>query len=73
MEEAHTTSNFQRAVLRIGNHLIVLAVALGILILGAAPFQDSVVLNHLAAQDQALALFHWELGSLRVKTHQHRV
>jgi hypothetical protein len=57
-------------VLKIGDHLIVLAAALVILILGFALFWDSAVLDHLAAQDQALALFHPELGSLRLGTEQ---
>jgi H+-transporting ATPase len=36
VKEAHTTSHFQKAVLKIGNYLIILAIALVILILGVA-------------------------------------
>jgi H+-transporting ATPase len=39
VEEAHTVSHFQRAVLKIGDYLIVLAVVLVILILGVALFR----------------------------------
>lgn len=44
VQEAHTVSHFQRAVLQIGNYLILLAVALVILILAAALFRgDSMI------------------------------
>jgi len=39
VEEAHTVSHFQRAVLKIGDYLIVLAVVLVVLILAAALFR----------------------------------
>ena len=39
MQEAHTVSHFQRAVLKIGDYLIVLAVALVVLILVVAMFR----------------------------------
>jgi H+-transporting ATPase len=39
VEEAHTVSHFQRAVLKIGDYLIVLAVALVLLILAVALFR----------------------------------
>ncbi|MGE5217571.1 MAG: plasma-membrane proton-efflux P-type ATPase [Chloroflexota bacterium] len=39
VEEAHTVSHFQRAVLKIGDYLIVLAVALVVLILAVALFR----------------------------------
>ena len=47
VEEAHTTSHFQRAVLKIGDYLIVLAVALVVLILGVALFRGDDVLTTL--------------------------
>jgi H+-transporting ATPase len=47
VEEAHTTSHFQRAVLKIGDYLIVLAVALVILILGVALFRGDRMLTTL--------------------------
>jgi H+-transporting ATPase len=39
VEEAHTVSHFQRAVLKIGDYLIILAVALVVLILAVALFR----------------------------------
>ena len=39
VQQAHTTSHFQRAVLKIGDYLIVLAVVLVVLILGVALFR----------------------------------
>jgi len=39
VQEAHTVSHFQRAVLQIGNYLILLAVVLVVLILGVALFR----------------------------------
>ncbi len=47
VEEAHTTSHFQRAVLKIGDYLIVLAVALVILILLVALFRGDNMLTTL--------------------------
>ena len=47
VEEAHTTSHFQRAVLKIGDYLIVLAVALVVLILGVALFRGDDMLTTL--------------------------
>ncbi len=44
---AHTVSHFQRAVLRIGDYLIVLAVALVVLILGVALFRGDPMLTTL--------------------------
>jgi H+-transporting ATPase len=47
VEKAHTTSHFQRAVLKIGDYLIILAVALVILILGVALFRGDDMLTTL--------------------------
>ncbi len=47
VEEAHTTSHFQRAVLKIGDYLIVLAVTLVILILLVALFRGDNMLTTL--------------------------
>jgi H+-transporting ATPase len=47
VQEAHTTSHFQRAVLKIGDYLIVLAVTLVILILGVALFRGDDLLTTL--------------------------
>ncbi|MGD9375224.1 MAG: plasma-membrane proton-efflux P-type ATPase, partial [Anaerolineae bacterium] len=47
VEKAHKTSHFQRAVLKIGDYLIVLAVALVILILGVALFRGDDMLTTL--------------------------
>ena len=47
VEEAHTTSHFQHAVLKIGDYLIVLAVALVILILLVALFRGDNMLTTL--------------------------
>jgi H+-transporting ATPase len=47
VEKAHTASHFQRAVLKIGDYLIVLAVALVILILGVALFRGDDMLTTL--------------------------
>ena len=47
VEMAHTTSHFQRAVLKIGDYLIVLAVALVILILLVALFRGDNMLTTL--------------------------
>ncbi len=38
MQEAHTVSHFQKAVLRIGNYLIILAVAMVAVIIAVAIF-----------------------------------
>ena len=45
--EAHTVSHFQRAVLKIGDYLIVLAVALVVLIVAVAIFRGDPILNTL--------------------------
>jgi len=47
VQEAHTSSHFQRAVLKIGDYLIVLALALVILILGVALFRGDDMLTTL--------------------------
>jgi len=47
MQEAHTVSHFQRAVLKIGNYLIILAVTLVVLILGVALFRGDRMLTTL--------------------------
>ena len=44
VQEAHTVSHFQRAVLKIGNYLIMLAVTLVVLILGVALFRGDRML-----------------------------
>ena len=47
VQEAHTVSHFQRAVLKIGDYLIVLAVALVVLILIVALFRGDKILTTL--------------------------
>ena len=47
VESAHTVSHFQRAVLKIGDYLIVLAVTLVVLILAVALFRGDKVLTTL--------------------------
>jgi H+-transporting ATPase len=47
VQEAHTVSHFQRAVLKIGNYLIFLAVTLVVLILGVALFRGDRMLTTL--------------------------
>jgi H+-transporting ATPase len=47
VKTAHTASHFQQAVLKIGNYLIVLALALVILILGVALFRGDDMLTTL--------------------------
>jgi H+-transporting ATPase len=47
VQEAHTVSHFQRAVLKIGNYLIILAVTLVVLILGVALFRGDPILTTL--------------------------
>lgn len=47
VETAHTVSHFQRAVLKIGDFLIVIALALVILILGVALFRGDKMLTTL--------------------------
>ncbi|MGB8539582.1 MAG: plasma-membrane proton-efflux P-type ATPase [Acidobacteriaceae bacterium] len=47
VQEAHTASHFQRAVLKIGDYLIVLAVALVVLILAVALFRGDPILTTL--------------------------
>jgi H+-transporting ATPase len=45
VEQAHTVSHFQRSVLKIGDYLIVLAVALVLLIVGVALFRHDPMLD----------------------------
>src|SRR5271163_2260084 len=47
VQEAHTASHFQKAVLKIGDYLIVLAVALVVLILAVALFRGDPILTTL--------------------------
>ena len=47
VQEAHTVSHFQRAVLKIGDYLIILAVALVVLIFAVALFRGDKVLTTL--------------------------
>lgn len=47
VEEAQTTSHFQRAVLKIGDYLIMIAVALVVLILGVALFRHEDMITTL--------------------------
>ncbi|MGE5159774.1 MAG: plasma-membrane proton-efflux P-type ATPase [Gemmatimonas sp.] len=47
VQGAHTVSHFQRAVLKIGNYLIILAVTLVVLILGVALFRGDPILTTL--------------------------
>jgi H+-transporting ATPase len=47
VEEAHTVSHFQKAVLKIGNYLIILAVALVAIIIGVAVFRGDPILTTL--------------------------
>jgi H+-transporting ATPase len=47
VQQAHTVSHFQRAVLKIGDYLIVLAVALVVLIVAVAIFRGDPILNTL--------------------------
>ena len=47
MQEAHTVSHFQRAVLKIGNYLIILAVALVAVIIAVAIFRGDPILTTL--------------------------
>ncbi len=47
VQEAHTVSHFQRAVLKIGDYLIILAVALVIVIVAVAIFRGDPILNTL--------------------------
>jgi H+-transporting ATPase len=47
VQEAHTVSHFQRAVLKIGDYLIILAVALVVLILAVALFRHDPILTTL--------------------------
>jgi H+-transporting ATPase len=47
VQEAHTVSHFQRAVLKIGDYLIILAVALVVLILAVALFRGDRMLTAL--------------------------
>ena len=47
VQEAHTASHFQKAVLKIGNYLIILAVALVAMIIGVAIFRGDPILTTL--------------------------
>jgi H+-transporting ATPase len=47
VQEAHTVSHFQRAVLKIGDYLIILAVSLVVLILAVALFRGDPILSTL--------------------------
>jgi len=47
VQEAHTVSHFQKAVLKIGNYLIMLAVALVAVIIAVALFRGDPILNTL--------------------------
>jgi H+-transporting ATPase len=47
VQEAHTVSHFQRAVLKIGNYLIILAVALVVVIIAVALFRGDRILTTL--------------------------
>jgi H+-transporting ATPase len=47
VQEAHTVSHFQRAVLKIGNYLIILAVALVAVIIAVAIFRGDKILTTL--------------------------
>ncbi len=47
VQEAHTASHFQKAVLKIGNYLIILAVALVAVIIGVAIFRGDPILTTL--------------------------
>jgi H+-transporting ATPase len=47
VQEAHTVSHFQKAVLKIGNYLIILAVALVALIIGFAIYRGDAILTTL--------------------------
>jgi H+-transporting ATPase len=47
VEEAHTVSHFQRAILKIGDYLIVIAIGLVILIFGVAMFRGDPILTTL--------------------------
>jgi H+-transporting ATPase len=54
VEEAHTVSHFQKAVLKIGNYLIVLAVALVALIIIVALFRGDPMLHAVPPNDPIL-------------------
>ena len=47
VQEAHTVSHFQKAVLKIGNYLIILAVVLVAVIIGVAIFRGDPILTTL--------------------------
>ena len=50
VQEAHTVSHFQRAVLKIGDYLIVLAVALVVVILVVALFRGDPILKRWSSR-----------------------
>jgi H+-transporting ATPase len=47
VQEAHSVSHFQKAVLKIGNYLIILAVALVVVIIGVAIYRGDPILTTL--------------------------
>ncbi len=53
VQEAHTVSHFQKAVLKIGNYLIILAVALVAVIIAVAIFRGDPILTTLAVRPGA--------------------
>ena len=53
VQEAHTVSHFQKAVLKIGNYLIILAVALVAVIIGFALYRGDRSPDHLAVRPGA--------------------
>jgi H+-transporting ATPase len=54
VQEAHTVSHFQRAVLKIGNYLIVLAVALVVLIITVALFRGDAMFEAKPGREPVL-------------------
>ncbi len=54
VEEAHTVSHFQKAVLKIGNYLIILAVALVAVIVGVAIYRGDPLLHAKPPADPIL-------------------
>ncbi len=53
VQEAHTVSHFQKAVLKIGNYLIILAVALVAVIIGFAIYRGDKILDDVAVRPGA--------------------
>jgi H+-transporting ATPase len=54
VQEAHTVSHFQRAVLKIGNYLILMATVLVLVILAVALFRGEPMLKTTAGQEPTL-------------------